>query len=62
MNILEEIKFYLKDFFRKDLYAYAFISPEEGEIPLTVLFTGTSRGKNKIIKYEWDFDGDGIFD
>jgi uncharacterized protein (TIGR03437 family) len=47
--------------------ATANATPTNGGVPLTVSFTG--RGvpayavpANTIVKYEWDFDGDGVFD
>ena len=38
-------------------------TPPNGPIPLTVNFTGTASSPNgAIVKYEWDFDGDGVYD
>jgi len=38
-------------------------TPTNGPIPLTVNFTGTASSPNgAIVKYEWDFDGDGVYD
>ena len=39
-------------------------SPPTGNAPLTVSFngTGTATTGRTIVKYEWDFNGDGVFD
>ncbi len=38
-------------------------SPSNGAVPLTVQFVGTATDPDgRIVKYEWDFDGDGVFD
>jgi len=37
-------------------------SPSNGEIPLTVNFTVTANDSDGIALYEWDFDGDGVYD
>ncbi len=43
--------------------ATASVNPSNGSIPLAVTFTGTgTAGSNPVNKYEWDFQGDGIFD
>lgn len=43
--------------------ATASVNPSNGAIPLAVTFTGTGTpGSNPISKYEWDFQGDGVFD
>ncbi len=36
--------------------------PTAGEIPLEVTFTGSATDNGSIVRYEWDFDGDGLFD
>lgn len=37
--------------------------PSNGQIPLTVNFTATaSSSVGRIVLYEWDFDGNGVFD
>ena len=36
--------------------------PTSGDAPLTVTFTPNANTNNAIIRYEWDFDGDGIYD
>ncbi len=36
--------------------------PTVGEIPLEVTFTGSATDNGTIVRYEWDFDGDDIFD
>jgi hypothetical protein len=36
-------------------------SPSSGQLPLDVTFTSTATGSN-IVKYEWDFDGNGTYD
>ena len=33
-----------------------------GESPLTVTFSGNARDDGRIVQWEWDFDGDGVFD
>ncbi|RKY16291.1 MAG: hypothetical protein DRP63_05645, partial [Planctomycetota bacterium] len=35
-------------------------TPEQGMMPLTVVFVDESKGN--ITKWEWDFDGDGVYD
>lgn len=43
--------------------ASASVNPSNGSIPLAVTFTGTgTQGSNPINRYEWDFQGDGVFD
>lgn len=43
--------------------AHAAANPTEGVKPLEVAFTGTATAPGTdIIKYEWDFDGDGAYD
>ncbi len=43
--------------------AYATASAMSGEIGLEVMFTGTGTDEDGTIElYEWDFDGDGIYD
>jgi len=37
-------------------------SPSNGAIPLTVNFTVTANDADGIALYEWDFDGDGVYD
>lgn len=36
--------------------------PTSGDAPLTVTFTPNATTNNAIIRYEWDFEGDGTFD
>ena len=36
--------------------------PTSGDAPLSVTFTPNATTNNAIIRYEWDFDGDGTFD
>ncbi|KAA3600521.1 MAG: PKD domain-containing protein, partial [Candidatus Scalindua sp. AMX11] len=36
--------------------------PAAGERPLEVTFKGSATDNGSIVKYEWDFDGDGLFD
>ena len=36
--------------------------PSNGAVPLTVNFTVTANDSDGIVLYEWDFDGDGIYD
>jgi len=36
--------------------------PFSGDAPLTVTLTPNATTNNAIIRYEWDFEGDGIFD
>jgi len=43
-----------------DLFAKAIATPTEGNAPLNVDFTAQYNGD--IVLFEWDFDGDGIFD
>ncbi|MFH1148758.1 MAG: PKD domain-containing protein [Pseudomonadota bacterium] len=43
--------------------ASASTNPIKGPLPLSVTFTGSGIDSDgDIIKYEWDFDGDGIYD
>ncbi|WP_133510087.1 PKD domain-containing protein [Candidatus Thiosymbion oneisti] len=43
--------------------ATASIDPSNGQVPLTVNFTGVgSDADGRIVLYEWDFEGDGVFD
>lgn len=43
--------------------ATASANPSTGNAPLTVNFTGTATDPdNNIVLYEWDFDGDGVYD
>jgi PKD repeat protein len=44
--------------------ATASANPISGNAPLTVNFTGTATDPNNdpIVRYEWDFDGDGVYD
>ncbi|MCF8111253.1 MAG: PKD domain-containing protein [Desulfobacteraceae bacterium] len=43
--------------------AEANVVPSNGEIPLTVSLEGTAADPDgSIVLYEWDFDGDGVFD
>ena len=43
--------------------ATASVDPSNGGTPLSVNFTGSgSSATGTIVKYEWDFQGDGIFD
>jgi len=35
---------------------------DNGTCPVTVLFDALSEGSTDIVRYEWDFDGDGVFD
>jgi PKD repeat protein len=43
--------------------ASAAVTPSNGAVPLNVTLTGTAtRGTAPIAKYEWDFQGDGIYD
>lgn len=42
--------------------AIAGASTLDGAVPLVVSFTAASQGGGNIIRYEWDFDGDGVFD
>ncbi|MEO6664927.1 MAG: FlgD immunoglobulin-like domain containing protein, partial [Rubrivivax sp.] len=37
-------------------------SPTNGQVPLTVNFSATASDSNGIARYEWDFDGDGVYD
>ena len=44
-------------------YVSATADPEEGNSPLNVKLTGLGRDSDgTIVKYEWDFDGDGTYD
>ncbi len=36
--------------------------PSSGDAPLAVTFTPNSTTQNAIIRYEWDFEGDGTYD
>ncbi|MCI5066764.1 PKD domain-containing protein [bacterium] len=37
--------------------------PSNGPVPLTVNFTGTGEKQGgRIVRHEWDFDGDGVYD
>lgn len=36
--------------------------PSNGQVPLTVIFSVTASDNEGIGKYEWDFQGDGVFD
>lgn len=40
------------------------VSPDSGDAPLDVAFAGSAAVPNgrSVIKWEWDFDGDGVFD
>ncbi|MBI4245208.1 MAG: PKD domain-containing protein [Planctomycetes bacterium] len=42
--------------------ATASATPTSGTAPLTVSFTGTGTDDGSITKYEWDFDGNGVYD
>ncbi len=43
--------------------ATAAASPMEGDAPLAVSFSGTATDpENNVVLYEWDFDGDGVYD
>jgi len=46
------------------IQAYAYAMPAEGWSPLTVYFSafGSQSGAGEIVKYEWDLDGNGIYD
>jgi PKD repeat protein/Tol biopolymer transport system component len=37
-------------------------TPATGNAPLTVNFNGSAVDDGTIVKWEWDFDGDGVFD
>jgi len=37
-------------------------SPTNGQVPLSVNLTATASDSNGIARYEWDFDGDGVYD
>lgn len=37
-------------------------SPTNGQVPLTVSFVAAATDSNGIVKFEWDFDGDGSYD
>ncbi len=37
-------------------------SPTNGQVPLTVNFSASATDSNGIVRYEWDFDGDGTYD
>jgi PKD repeat protein len=38
------------------------LNPSNGQIPLTVNFNATASDRDGIAQFEWDYDGDGIFD
>lgn len=38
------------------------IDPSNGEVPLVVTFSGSATDSDGIAGYQWDFDGDGVFD
>lgn len=42
--------------------ATAGASPLSGPLPLMVNFTGSGSDNGSIVNYEWDFEGDGVFD
>jgi flagellar hook assembly protein FlgD len=43
--------------------ASASVSPSNGPVPLAVTFNGSGTDKDgTIVKFEWDFEGDGVFD
>ncbi len=43
--------------------ASASVNPTSGEAPLVVNFNGTTTDpNNNIVLYEWDYDGDGVYD
>jgi hypothetical protein len=46
------------------IQAYAYAMPAEGWSPLTVYFSafGSQSNAGQIVKYEWDLDGNGIYD
>jgi len=46
----------------KALSVRSFISPVSGSVPLEVNFETAVNGGGLIQKYQWDFEGDGIFD
>lgn len=37
-------------------------APSNGQVPLTVGFTGSATDNEGVALYEWDFTGDGVFD
>jgi PKD repeat protein/flagellar hook assembly protein FlgD len=37
-------------------------SPTNGQVPLTVNFVASATDSNGVVRYEWDFDGDGTYD
>lgn len=37
-------------------------NPSNGQVPLTVAFSGSASDNEGIARYEWDFEGDGTFD
>jgi len=41
---------------------FASASPTSGNVPLTVAFNGTATDDGTITKWEWDFDGNGVYD
>lgn len=38
------------------------VNPSSGEAPLTVSFSGSATDNEGIASYEWDFQGDGVYD
>jgi PASTA domain len=38
------------------------VTPSNGEVPLNVTLTATAEDPEGIARYEWDFEGDGVFD
>ncbi|MDP2922612.1 MAG: PKD domain-containing protein, partial [Candidatus Omnitrophota bacterium] len=46
----------------KGLSVKSSVLPVSGNIPLEVNFEATVTGSNEIQKYQWDFEGNGIFD
>ncbi|MCP4000570.1 MAG: PKD domain-containing protein [Gammaproteobacteria bacterium] len=42
--------------------AHASATPHSGAAPLMVTFTGSGTDNGSVVLYEWDFEGDGIFD
>ncbi|MFA5069617.1 MAG: PKD domain-containing protein, partial [Candidatus Omnitrophota bacterium] len=49
------------DIFDSTMYVAFSASPSAGQIPLDVTFTVNAAGSD-IVKYEWDFDGNGTYD
>ena len=37
-------------------------SPTNGQVPLTVNFLASATDSNGVVRFEWDFDGDGSYD